>query len=207
MGVIDVEIRHGTTTGTFIVKVVRSPAGDASQTTRMVTLDVDGLLGRLGQVQQAVLASSLGGGRQLVGAGQPVRGAPSAPGAEDVVRGVGQHLFAGLLGRGGVTGTYRAGVYRADVGTAGAGGEGLRIVLRIDDPVLACLPWEAMHEPGRGADGFVCRRTPLVRCVPVERVPPPPVVDWPVRILAIAPSPRGMPLLDVDREKTLLSMR
>jgi hypothetical protein len=59
-----------------------------------------------------------------------------------------------LLGAGEV-----AGRYRAAAAVAAERGEGLRVVLRIDSPALAGLPWEAMYDQAAGA--YVCRQDQL----------------------------------------------
>ena len=134
--VIEVAIGPGGAPGVFRVEVVASPAGEASVT---VQLDADALLARRGQLQQAVLASAVPSRRLLPETEQPVREA-------------GQALFAGLLGTGEV-----AGRYRAAAAVAAERGEGLRVVLRIDTPALASLPWEAMFDQAAGA--YVSGRT------------------------------------------------
>jgi hypothetical protein len=58
---------------------------------------------------------------------------------------------------------------------------GLRVVLRIDTPALAGLPWEAMYDAAVG--GYVCRRDQLIRHVPVASVAAPLTVRPPLRIL------------------------
>ena len=182
MTVIEVAIGPGGAPGTFRVEVVASPAGEASAT---VELDADALLARRGQLQQAVLASAVSSRRVLPETEQPLREA-------------GQVLFAGLLGAGEV-----AGRYRAAAAVAAVRGEGLRVVLRIDTPALAGLPWEAMYDQGAGA--YVCRQDQLVRHVPVASVPAPLRVRPPLRILGVVSSPRGLPALDVDREQDQLA--
>ena len=77
------------------------------------------------------------------------------------------------------------------------------MVLRIDDPVLAGLPWEAMYDQAAG--GYVCRRDQLVRHVPVASVPAPLRVRPPLRILGVVSSPRGLPTLDVEKEQDQLA--
>ena len=129
MTVIEVAIGPGGAPRVFRVEVVASPAGEASLT---VELDADALLARRGLLQQAVLASAV-----------PTRHV--LPETERPVRDVGQVLFAGLLGTGEV-----AGRYRAAAAVAAERGEGLRVVLRIDSPVLAGLPWEAMYDGAAG---------------------------------------------------------
>ena len=142
--VIEVAIGPGGAPGMFKVEVVASPAGEASAA---VELDAESLLARRGLLQQAVLASAVPSRRVLSQTEQPVRE-------------VGEALFAGLLGAGEV-----AGRYRAAAAVAAERGEGLRVVLRIDDPALAGLPWEAMYD--RAAGAYVCRQDQLVRHVPV----------------------------------------
>ena len=182
MTVIEVAIGPGGVPGTFRVEVVASPAGEASAT---VELDADSLLARRGLLQQAVLASAVPSRRVLPETEQPVREA-------------GQVLFAGLLGTGEV-----AGRYRAAAAVAVERGEGLRVVLRIDTPALAGLPWEAMFDQATGA--YVCRRDQLVRHVPVASVLAPLRVRPPLRILGVVSSPRGLPALDVDKEQDQLA--
>jgi hypothetical protein len=180
--VIEVAIGPGGAPRIFRVEVVASPAGEASAT---VELDAEALLGRRGVLQQAVLASAV-----------PVRRV--LPETEQPVREVGRVLFAGLLGTGEV-----AGRYRAAAAVAAERGEGLRLVLRINTPALAGLPWEAMYDQGAGA--YVCRHDQLVRHVPVASVPAPLRVRPPLRILGIVSTPRGLPALDVEKEQEQLA--
>ena len=182
MSVIEVAIGPSGAPGMFRVEVVDSPAGEASAT---VELDADSLLARRGLLQQAVLASAVPSRRVLPETEQPVREA-------------GQVLFAGLLGTGEV-----AGRYRAAAAVAAMREEGLRVVLRIDTPALAGLPWEAMYDQATGA--YVCRQDQLVRHVPVASVPAPLRIRPPLRILGVVSSPHGLPPLDVDKEQEQLA--
>ena len=183
VGVVSVlEVAIGEdTAGTFRVEVVRSPAGEASV---LVGLDVAGLSRQRGQVQQALLASAVSARRVL-----------SA--SEQVVRQVGQELFTALLGTGEV-----AGQYRASQAVAAERGQHLRLVVRIDSPQLAGLPWEAMYDEGLGA--YVCRGDQLVRHVPVPAMPGSLQVRAPLRVLGVVSSPRGLPALDIDKEREQL---
>jgi CHAT domain len=180
MSVFEVGIGPGAH-GQFRVDVVRSPAGEASESVR---LDVQGVAGRRVQVQQALLASAATARRVL-------------PTAEHVVREVGQELFRALLGSGKV-----AALYRASQAVTAERGQQLRLVVRIDSPQLVGLPWEAMYDEHLGA--YLCRVGELVRHVPVPAVPAPLKVQAPLRILAVVSSPRGMPVLDVDKERDQL---
>jgi hypothetical protein len=180
MSVFEVAIGPDRTASRFRVDVLSRAGGEASA---VVALDTGALGARRAELQQAVLASSV-----------LSRGVPET---ERCVREVGQALFAALLGSGEV-----AGQYRASAAVAAERGEGLRVVLRIGDPVLAGLPWEAMYDEGAG--GYVCRRDQLVRHVAVVSAPAPLQVDPPLRVLGVVSSPRGLPVLDTGRERDLL---
>ena len=179
--IIEVAIGPGPSAGKFRVLVISSPAGEASA---VVELDVESLLEQRERVQEAVLASAVPSRRLL-------------PETERPLRAVGEALFAALLGTGEV-----AGRYRAAAALAAAQSGGLRVVLRIDTPELAGLPWEAMFDQAAGV--YVCRQDQLVRHVPVASVPPPPHVQPPLRILGVVSSPRGLPALDVEKEQDQL---
>ena len=179
MTVIEVAIGPGGVPGMFQVEVVASPAGEASAT---VELDAESLLARRGLLQQAVLASAVPSRRVL-------------PETEQPVREVGEVLFAGLLGAGEV-----AGRYRAAAAVAAERGEGLRVVLRIDDPALAGLPWEAMYDQAAGA--YVCRQDQLVRHVPVASVPAPLRVGRRCGSWAWSPPPAACPRWTWTRSRT-----
>jgi len=166
----------------FRVEVVRSPAGEASA---VVALEVEALLARKEQLEQAILVSSVASRAIL-------------PQAERPLREVGQVLFSALLGTGDV-----AGCYQASAALAAERGEGLRVGPRIDNPALAGLPWEAMYDAGAGR--YVCRQDQLVRHVPVAAAVPALTVQAPLRILSVVSSPRGLPALDVEKEQEQLT--
>jgi WD40 repeat protein len=181
MEVFEVEIGPGAVPGEFRVEVIASPAGHPSA---MAELDAGSLAARRRLLQQEVLASSA-----------LTRGVPDA---EQLLRETGQLLFAGLLGADGI-----AGCYRASAALAAERGEELRVVLRIADPALAGLPWEAMFDHETGA--YVCRRDQLVRHVPVATVTPPLQVRPPLRVLGIVSSPSDLHRLDAAAEKDNLA--
>ncbi len=166
----------------FKVEVIRSSAGQASA---LVGLDQAGLASRHLELQNAVLASAVPARRVL-------------PETEKPIRAVGETLFTAVLGTGEV-----AGRYRAAAAVAAAREQELRVVLRIDTPELACLPWEAMYDDAAG--GYVCLREQLVRQVPVASVPAPLTVSPPLRILGVISAPRGLHALDVEKERELLT--
>jgi hypothetical protein len=165
----------------FRVDVLHSPAGEASA---VAALDADGLLARQAELQRAVLSS-----------GVPVRRVLEE--TEECLREAGRVLFAALLGTGNV-----AARYQASAAIAAGRGQQLRVVTRMDDPVLAGLPWEAMYDDAAGE--YLCRRGELVRHVPIAAPIPPLAVQLPLRVLAVASSPRGLARLDVSREQEQL---
>ncbi len=179
--VIEVAIGPDEADDRFRVDIVRSAAGQASAT---VNLDVNALLHRREEIQAAILASAAST-RQILHR------------TEKPVREVGAALFTALLGTGDV-----AGQYRASAALAATAGQALRVVLRIDTPELAELPWEAMYDP---ALGYVCRHEQLVRHIPVQSVPVPLAVSLPLRILAVISSPNGLDEIDVDLERNRLT--
>ncbi len=178
---IEVAIRPDGAPARYRVDVVRSPAGETSVG---VSLLVGDLLARRPEVQDALLRSAS-------------LKRPPAPEIEESVREIGRTLFAALLGTDEV-----AGLYRAASALASTRGQRLRVLLRTDDPRLANLPWEAMYDK---TFGYVCRQVQLVRHLPVPAVPPPLTVKPPLRILGVISSPAGVPALNIDRERELLT--
>ena len=160
---------------------MRSAAGETP--VRVFSLDTETLIRRRRELENAVLASSTTTRRAL-------------PESEHAIREVGEALFAALFG-GPVYGRYEA-----SLATAQERGEPLRVVLHVDAPELAALPWEAMFDPEH--QGYLCQREPLVRQVPA----PSPVAPLPVagalRILAIVAGPEGLPHLDAQEEQRRL---
>jgi hypothetical protein len=182
MSVFEVAIGYAREQGKFRVQVVDSPVGHAAAD---VELDVAALLAGRSEFENTLLLSSV-----------VLRRNPSDE--EKTILATGKTLFAALLGSGEVAGRYRAAAAVAD-----ERGEELRIVLRIDAPELAALPWEAMYDEGAGS--YVCRRYQLVRHVPVASAAPPLAVRTRLRILGIVASPTGLDRLDARCERDQLA--
>jgi hypothetical protein len=142
-------------------------------------LDVESLLARRPQLQDAVLASAATT-RRVLGR------------HELAVREVGVTLFTALLGTGGI-----AGLFRASAAIAAEREHRLRITLRIKTPELADLPWEATYDEMTGS--YVCRPDQLVRYLPVSSLPAPLTVTPPCASSASS-SAKGLPALDADKE-------
>lgn len=180
---IELEIDTGSARGEYTVHVVRAPAG--GHASGMFTLDVDGILDRLPQLEATVLASAVAARRTM-------------PVAEMAVREVGQQLFQALFTR------EVYGTYRASLGAAQHAGQQLRVVLRLAAPELATMPWETLFDPE--TETYLCQTEPLLRHIPAPDYNQNPLdVSPPLRILGIVASPRDLPTLDVDAEKDHLS--
>ncbi|MFE4197904.1 CHAT domain-containing protein [Paenarthrobacter sp. NPDC056912] len=180
---IELEIDTGSARGEYTVHVVRAPAG--GHASGMFTLDVDGILDRLPQLEATVLASAVAARRTM-------------PVAELAVREVGQELFQALFTR------EVYGTYRASLGAAQHAGQQLRVVLRLAAPELATMPWETLFDPE--TETYLCQTEPLLRHVPAPDYNLNPLdVAPPLRILGIVASPRDLPALDVQAEKDHLN--
>jgi hypothetical protein len=179
---IELEIGAASGPGEFTTRVVNSPSG--GKPSAVVQLDVDELLRDRDALELTVLASAV-----------PGRGV--VPAHEERLRRVGRLLFDALFS-GPVLDTYRA-----SVATARASGEALRVVLRLADPHLAALPWEAMFDSE--TEAYICRREALVRLIPAPYTPEQVPVNPPLRVLVLVASPQGMPSVDIDAERTHLA--
>lgn len=180
---IELEIGTGSTRGEYTVHVVRAPAG--GHASGRFTLDIDGIHGRLPQLEATVLASAVAARRTL-------------PVAEVAVREVGQQLFQALFTR------EVYGTYRASLGAAQHAGQQLRVVLRLAAPELATMPWETLFDPE--TETYLCQTEPLLRHIPAPDYHQNPLdVAPPLRILGIVASSRDLPALDVQAEKDHLT--
>ncbi|MDR6438448.1 hypothetical protein J2790_003609 [Paenarthrobacter nicotinovorans] len=180
---MELEIDAGSGRGEYAVHVVRAPAGGHASGT--FTLDVDGILERLPQLEATVLASAVAARRTM-------------PVAEMAVREVGQQLFQALFTR------EVYGTYRASLGAAQHAGQQLRVVLRLSAPELATMPWETLFDPE--TETYLCQTEPLLRHIPAPDYNLNPLdVEPALRILGIVASPRDLPSLDVAAEKEHLA--
>lgn len=112
---------------------------------------------------------------------------------EQTVEGFGRALFGALIGK-------VSDLYKLSHQQAGED-KGLRVVLHINDPRLAAVPWEFLYDPEQREYVCLSRHTPIVR-YPDQASPVNPIsVRPPLRILGMAVSPKGLPRLDLEREK------
>lgn len=83
--------------------------------------------------------------------------------------------------------------------------KGLRIKLTLDAPELANYPWEFLFDPSSGQFLSLFEDTPIIRYTELPRPILPLRVTPPLRILAVASSPKDYEPLDLARERRNLS--
>jgi hypothetical protein len=94
-------------------------------------------------------------------------------------------------------------LYQRSLGRLAAGGR-LRLLLRVDPPALAALPWELLYDP---TDNVFLALDPLVsvaRYLPQAARPAPAPRSGPLRVLAVFAGPTDLPALDLPRELALI---
>ncbi len=82
----------------------------------------------------------------------------------------------------------------------------LRLSLSIASPDLAALPWEFLYDPRRNEHLCLSISAPMVRHLTPTRTPTLSAITPPLRILAVAASPKDWPALDVARERHILNV-
>lgn len=179
--IIEVEVSAGAAEGQYAVRVVRSVAGEESMAT--MNLDAKAYLGARDELENVVLASAASS-RRTLSAG------------EQRLRDVGQQLFEALF-CGPVQATYRASARAAD-----DRGERLRVVLRLDAPGLAGIPWEAMYDAEK--DEYICLNDPLIRHIASGSAEPLEITSS-LEVLVLVASPEGLTALDVEAERKKLA--
>jgi hypothetical protein len=179
--VIELEVTAAAAEGSYTVRVVR-PASDEHATTTM-QLDTGAFITSRDDLETAVLASAVAGRRIL------------SPG-EQRLRTVGTELFDALFS--GPVGD----AYRTSANAANLRGERLQVVLRLDVPGLAAIPWESMYD--RQTDEYIGLTDPVIRHIPSADAEPLAIVA-PLKVLVLVASPEGMTALDVEAERTKLS--
>ncbi|MEX5271547.1 CHAT domain-containing protein [Kocuria sabuli] len=181
-GDIELEIRQGVKPKEYRARVIYAPAGvDASS---VFNLDVRGILNTHEELEANILSTAVSSRRIM-------------PSAEKKVQDVGHRLFEALFSKS----LYAA--YKASQALQPEGQQ-LRVVLRLDAPELAALPWEMLYDKDAGT--YLCRTQPLIRRLPVPEYHSKTLkIKGPLRILGIVSSPRDLPSLDVDSEKRHLT--
>jgi len=162
----------------------RAPSGGEATGTMHLPLTIEDLDHQLAVIKDAVLLSSTVVRRLARPEEQPVQR-------------LGQLLFDALL-----TGDVR-GLFGFSYQQARAEGKPLRLVLRVQPPELAQLPWEFLYDPGR--QDYLSLSLPLVRYPQVLDPRRPLPVAPPLRILAMAARPGDRDPLQVEDEQRRLA--
>lgn len=178
---IEVEIGPVPEPGRYLVRVLHSVGG--GEPTATCALDVEGLLGQRTRLEETILASAVSA-RRVIST------------AETSVQAVGIQLFDAIF-----SGDIGA-AYRTSTAVASERGAGVQLVLRLNSPGLAALPWEALYD--NETRTYLCRKEPLVRLVAASRTAPPLPVQPPLQVLGVISSPKGLEALDVEAERDLL---
>nr|BFD89234.1 hypothetical protein KitaXyl93_05940 [Kitasatospora sp. Xyl93] len=110
----------------------------------------------------------------------------------ETARQIGDKLFEAAL-----PGEVRS-LYASSRRAAAERGRPLRMLLHLDDPELAALPWELMHSE---EFGYLCLDHEVVRRVEPSQSVAPLAVTSPLQVLAVASQAPGKPRLDIDRER------
>lgn len=107
---------------------------------------------------------------------------------------LGRQLFEQIFGQR-VREAWRASLDRAE--------DRLRLRLHLEqDPRLLSIPWELLFDPDRGR--FVATERPVVRTLDIPTSPRPLAAPKPLRILAVLSCPPDVPLLEIEREWSVL---
>lgn len=120
---------------------------------------------------------------------------------ETYLRHLGSHLFQALFAGDVLIG------FRARQAAAEKQGMGLRIVLTLDPPELARLPWELICV--EGFEGFLARSssTPVVRHLSSRNEVRPRIQEKAFRVLVAVAQPEGLPPLGESREEAAAIVR
>lgn len=178
--VLELEIGPGPEPGSYVARVLRSVGG--GEPSEPFRLDLDELVDRRPLLEASVLASAVSARRVMSD-------------TEAVLQDVGRRLFESAFT--GSVGT----AYRTSIAVASERGMSVQVSLRLTAPGLAALPWEALYDAD--TERYLCRKEPLVRNVPAAHTPILQIAP-PLRVLGMISSPRGLPMLDVELERSRL---
>ena len=175
---LDFELHIGAAKeGAYPVAVVRSPAGEARSFVNPPLKSASWEI-YVGDLRIALPRTRVAG---------------STENAE--VRQVGSALFDALFSE-----NVRS-VFDTSRSLAESQGKGLRIMLHIQDPALAALPWEVMYDKRRQEFVSLSRLTPIVRFLELTQPDSPAITSLPLRILGVVASPNDTLALNIDAEK------
>jgi hypothetical protein len=180
----DVEIRRSPDGASFAVHVIDAPAGRGADGQLDLPFSLADVEPRLQALQAAILA------------GTDARRALAGP-PPDPIRTTGSELWTALFA-GDVGKAFDSSRIRTE-----ADHEGLRLKLRLDRDAAALnqLPWEYLYDESNDAYLAKSTVTPIVRFVEINYPDDTRLVDPPLRILAMAVTPKQLDPLKVDKER------
>ncbi|PWI15368.1 hypothetical protein DI272_15235 [Streptomyces sp. Act143] len=184
MDVLDFEAEIAAAEHGVYTVTLRGPDGAETTARTRLPLSPDELRTLSERIPDAVLASS-------------ARVRRSASPDEQPVQLLGRALFETLT-----AGDGRA-LLTAARHTAARAEARLRMVLRVQPPELAALPWEFLFDPAHS--GYLCTTTPLVRRPQVSLPQRPLRVEPPLRVLCMIARPGDQEPLAVDAERRRLA--
>lgn len=113
------------------------------------------------------------------------------------LRELGSQLFDALFPQDILTG------FRSSLSAAWAAGQDVRLVLTLEPPELAGLPWELLYDHHPGYERFVARSatTPIVRHLSTPTRVRPPIKGTALRVLIALAEPKRLPPLGADYEE------
>ncbi len=156
-------------------------------------LSLDLKVERVGDVYRASVQSPAGE-ESIEGVSFPPEVRQRSPDGSDDQR-IGEQLYQAVFRDGVEDSLLRS------LDTARAGGQGLRIRLRLGTaPELIDLPWELLRTPKRHRFFALNSRTPIVRYLEQPEPVTPLSISAPVRILVMIANPPGTQTLDVEAE-------
>lgn len=190
-------------TGTPVLDLVTSPL-EQSPDPRAFPLHGEAITDLAESVKVAVAAGRLdarsGASRSSARGSTGTRGlsVPPLVKTRRNIRKLGERLFDALL-----AGPLKD-CYSESRVLAKKGGRGLRIRVRVDDPRLANVPWEFIHD---GRD-YVClsKQTPLIRELEIDSPQVVLPVEPPLRILGMSAVPSDQAPLDWTDEKSRIEL-
>ena len=196
MDYLDFELQlTAKTDGVYQVEVLHSPAGEVNATMRLpfeqeeITQHLKVL-----ETMRSIDSNTRKTGEVRRGERQPYSIADSSAAAQYFGKG----MFEAMLSP-----EVRAS-YRTSLSEARKKGKGLRLLLRIQAPELATLPWEYLYDETEGDYFCLSTETPLVRYLEVGRAQEQLEIKPPLRILGMVASPTDLATLDVEGEKRLM---
>ena len=191
MEYLNFEIRIGSAQGEeYPVAVIHSPVGEMSATMRLPA-DHPAFNARLNAIEPA-----RGEENTHRSIGPPIQDYSNPIFS---IEALGKQLFEALFS------AKLEVCFRSSLNQARSDKKGLRILLRLEAPELAVIPWEFLYDELDGDYLCLSEEISLIRYIELVRPQQPLTVEPPLRILGIVASPNDLPKLDVTKEKAQMA--